>query len=136
MAEWIVLGIMMGFSLYDIKCKKVKTAAVVCFGMVVLVYRLCIGTGAAELLLGLFPGIILLGVSFVTRESIGEGDGLVLCALGLFCGAKQTLAVLGMAFFLCAVLAVLLLLCRRVNKKTELPFLPCLCSGYFLYLLW
>jgi len=72
MAEWIVLGIMMGFSLYDIKCKKVKTAAVVCFGMVVLVYRLCIGTGAAELLLGLFPGIILLGVSFVTRESIGK----------------------------------------------------------------
>ena len=136
MVKWLVFGALVGLSAYDMKEKKVKVAAVAFLGMAVVVYRLYIGAGAAELFSGLVPGILLLVVSFVTRGSIGEGDGLVLCVLGLFCGVKQTVAILGMAFFLCAALSVLLLLCRRVNKKTELPFLPCLCSGYVLYLLW
>lgn len=136
MAEWMVLGVLAGFSVFDLRWKRVSTIGVAVFGAVALVYRICVGTGVAELFCGFLPGLILLVVSFLTKESVGMGDGLVLCALGIFSGMKQTLAVLGMAFFLCAMLAVLLLVLRRANKKTELPFLPCLCAGYLLCLLW
>lgn len=136
MAEWIMCGVLAGFAVYDLKWKKVKMTAVALLGAGAVLYRIFTGTGASELVLGLLPGIVLLVVSFVTKESIGQGDGMVLCILGVFCGAKQAVAILGMAFTLCALLAVILLACKRVTKKTELPFLPCLCAGYCLCLLW
>ena len=136
MAEWMMFGILVGFSMYDLKWRKVNVAAVVLLGVAVFIYRICISTEAAELMLGMVPGLVVLLVSYVTGESIGFGDGMMLCVLGLFFGIKQTLAVFGMALVLCAVLAILLLVCKRANKKTELPFLPCLCAGYLLSLLW
>jgi len=136
MAEWIMLGVLAGFSVYDLRWKKVNVSAVALFGIAVIAYRIYGKTAIPELLAGLIPGIGLLLISFVTKESIGTGDGLVLCVIGMFCGMKQTAAVLGMALILSAVLAMVLLVCKRAGKKTELPFLPCLCAGYFLFLLW
>ena len=94
------------------------------------------GTGVMELAMGLVPGAFVLVLAFVTRESIGAGDGLVLCMLGLFCGWRQCLAVFGMALVLSAVLAMVLVVCRRAGRKTELPFLPSLFGGYLLFCLW
>ena len=136
MAEWMVLGVLAGFSAYDLRWKKVSTAAVALFGVAVLVYRIVSEASVTMFLPGLLPGMGLLLVAFVTKESVGTGDGLVLCVMGLFCGLKPVLAVFGMALLLCALLAMILLICRRVGKKTELPFLPCLCGAYLLYLLW
>lgn len=136
MAEWMVFGVLAGFSVYDLRWKKISITAVAIFAATVLIYRVYIETGMLELLCGLIPGSSLFLVAVVTKESIGKGDGLVLCALGLFCGIKPAMAVLGMAFLLCALLAMVLLACKKAGKKTELPFLPCLCAGYLLYLLW
>ena len=136
MAEWIVFSVMVMFSVYDLLWKKVNVAATVAFGAVALAYRICAGTGVTEVALGLLPGIGVLLLALVTKESIGIGDGMVVCVVGLFTGIKPVIAVFGMALLLCAVLAMVLLACRRAGKKTELPFLPCLCGGYLLYLLW
>ncbi|MBO5353313.1 MAG: hypothetical protein J6A77_08460 [Lachnospiraceae bacterium] len=136
MAEWIMFGVLAGFSVYDLKWKKVNVTAVVIVAATALMYRFFVGTGWVDLFFSLVPGIGLLLLALVTRESIGTGDGLVMCALGIFCGIKPALAILGMALVLCAMLAIILLACRRAGKKTELPFLPCLCAGYLLYLLW
>lgn len=135
-AEWLVLGTLVGFSLYDIREKKIPVMATVLFGVAVMIYRLCTGTAILDLLLGLLPGAGLLLAAFCTKESIGTGDGLVLCMLGLFCGMRETVAILGMALVLSALLAIVLLVFKRVGRKAELPFLPCLCSGYLLCFLW
>ena len=136
MAEWIMLGVLAGFAVYDLWWKKVNVAAVALFGIAVIVYRSCGNTAIREMISGFVPGLGLLLLSFITKESIGIGDGLVLCVMGAFCGIKQAIAILGMALLLSAVLAMVLLACKRAGKKTELPFLPCLCGGYFLFLLW
>lgn len=135
-AEGIALGCLAGLSIYDIKTKKVAVKAVVFFGIVVFIYQLCIGIGVLDLAAGLVPGAGLLLVAICTKESIGVGDGMVLCALGLFCGLRKTMAILGMALVFCAVLAMILLVLKRAGRKTELPFLPCLFAGYLLCLLW
>lgn len=135
-ADWAMLGILGGFAVYDIKTKTIPVAAVVVAVIAALIYRLCTGTGIMELAVGLVPGAFVLVLAFVTRESIGAGDGLVLCMLGLFCGWRQCLAVFGMALVLSAVLAMVLVVCRRAGRKTELPFLPSLFGGYLLFYLW
>lgn len=135
-AEWIALGVLAGLSVYDLKTKKVSVAAVLLFGIPVLIYRIFTGAEFVDLLLGMLPGLLLLVTAVCTGESIGIGDGLVLCVLGVFCGIQRAVAVLGMALVFAALLAVILLTLKRAGKKTALPFLPCLFAGYILCLLW
>ena len=135
-AEWVMLGVLAGFAVYDMKTKTIPVAAVAVAAMGVVLYRFFMGTGIGTLTAGLIPGVLLLILAFATKESIGMGDGLVLCMLGMFGGWRQCLAVLGTALMLSAGLAIVLLVCRRAGRKTELPFLPCLFGGYLLVCLW
>jgi len=135
-AEWIMLFVLAGFAVYDMKTKTVSLVAVVVFAVSVLLYRFCMGTGIAEIVAGVVPGTLLLLLAYATKESIGTGDGLMLCVLGIFCGWRRCLAVLGMALALSAVLAMVLLVCRRAGRKTEVPFLPSLFGGFLICYLW
>ena len=135
-AEWIMCGILAGLTAHDIKTKTVPVAAVVVVAVGALIYRLFEGVSLGTLMAGLVPGIVVLVLSYATEEDIGLGDGLVLCMLGVFCGWRRCLAVFGMALMLSGILAVILLVCRRVGRKTELPFLPGLVLGYLLVYLW
>ncbi len=47
-----------------------------------------------EILLGIALGVVLLGISFLTRESIGRGDGLAFVATGLFLGGAGNMELL------------------------------------------
>lgn len=133
-AEVCMLVVLAGFAGYDIKTKRVPAPAIGVFGVLVAIYRLCAGTELLMLAAGLVPGLVLLLLAYITKESIGTGDGLVLCIIGMFYGWKKTVVILGMALVLSAVLAMLLLVLRRAGRKTELPFLPCLFSGCLLCL--
>lgn len=135
-AEGIVIGLLLVLSIFDMRMKKVPVWLIGLAAGVALIFRLVESVPVLQLLAGLLPGIFVLLLAVCTKESIGTGDGLVLCALGLFCGLKETVAVLGMALFFAAVVAVVLLVLKRAGRKTELPFLPCLCTGYLLCVLW
>ena len=135
-AEGIVIGLLLVLSIFDVRMKKVPVWLIGLAAGVALIFRMVESVPVLQLLAGLLPGIFVLLLAVCTKESIGTGDGLVLCALGLFCGLKETVAVLGMALFFAAVVAVVLLVLKRAGRKTELPFLPCLCTGYLLCVLW
>jgi len=134
--EVIMLGSLAILSGVDLRVRKIPLIPVLVLGVGFFVYRLWNGVPLSEVAAGVIPGGILLLVSLVTEESIGYGDGLVLLVLGVLCGAMEAVAVLGMALLLAAVLSMVLLVLKRVGRKTKLPFLPCLCSGYLLFLLW
>ena len=134
-AEWVVLFFMVVLAGIDLKTKQVPVLMVILLGVGCAIYRLWVGTGFWEMAAGAIPGALLLAIAVCSGESIGIGDGLVLFVLGVFCGASQAVAMLGMALFLVAVLAGVLLIIRRAGRKTELPFLPCLAGGYLLCVL-
>ncbi|MBP3570123.1 MAG: prepilin peptidase [Lachnospiraceae bacterium] len=135
-AELVVLGSLFVLSVMDLRTRKISWIPVALLGGVALIYQWCAGELCIDVIVGIIPGLILIGLAFCTKESIGYGDGLVLGVLGLYCGIKKAVAVLGMALLLAAVLAMVLLVLKKAGRKTELPFLPCLCSGYLLCLLW
>lgn len=135
-AEWVVFTALGGLSVMDVRMKKIPMLPVIFLAVPALIYHVCCGKPLPELAFGIIPGMILLVLAWMTKESIGYGDGAVLVVLGMFCGIKRTVALLGMAFFLAALLATVLLVIKRAGRKTELPFLPCLCAGYLLCLLW
>ena len=135
-AEYIMLGCLLILSIMDLRTRKISLLPVLLLGLFAMGYRFWENESLWEVLTGMLPGGVLLLAAWVTKESIGYGDGIVLLVVGVFCGIKKTVAILGISLILAAVMAMLLLVLRRAGRKTELPFLPCLCSGYLLCLLW
>jgi len=86
-----------------------------------------------EVIKGFIPGAIMLLGGKVSRESIGYGDGVVLCFLGVIYGAKDTMEILMYGLLAAAAVSVVLLVVRKKNKKTTLPFVPFLSIGLFFY---
>ena len=86
-------------------------------------------TSPVYLAFALLPGILLLSLSFLSGEGIGYGDGLMGLCIGPVFGAEAMAAGICMAFFLSALLSVVLLVLRRADRKTRLPFIPFLAAA-------
>ena len=79
-------------------------------------------------------GALMLLIYYASRGGMGEGDVKLALVLGLWLGVEQGLLCLLLSFTSGALLGGLLLLLRRVQRRTELPFGPFLCgSGLFSY---
>lgn len=99
-------------------------------------------TGFWSSLLGVLVGggaLYLIGVVgelVLKKESMGGGDVKLAAALGAFMGWKMVLAALFLAFFLGAVVGVVVLARRAKNWDSSLPFGPFIALGAVLAVLW
>ncbi len=120
-------------SVQDLKNKKISLSLVVTVGMLSLFYGIfeSIWSSAdkAEMLYGILPGIVVIALSFITKNGIGLGDGLMILALGPMVGAKgMTIAVMT-ACLLSAACCMIMLVFKRITLKGSLAFLPFLTAG-------
>lgn len=100
------------------------------FGILSLIFSFaCRRSELHTLLYSLIPGIILLILGFLTRESIGYGDGLAVLVLGILLGIRRCVAAVFAGFILSAIVALILLTFRKVSGKSRLPFIPFLAAG-------
>lgn len=83
---------------------------------------------------GLFVGLCMLGISFISEEQIGKGDGMVIAALGILCGVKNTLGMVCFASLFMLIPAASVIIRKKGSKKARLPFLPALLLGYLMIL--
>lgn len=70
------------------------------------------------------PGIFLLLLSFITKENIGYGDGISVLILGGMIGFRNCIWVLCISMLLLSVVGAVLLIVRRANRKSRIPYLP------------
>ncbi len=77
-----------------------------------------------------FVGGGFLGISAVSGNQIGAGDGLLLIALGTVLETEEYLRTLCLSLIGCGLWAVILLGILRKKKTTELPFAPFVLLGY------
>lgn len=78
------------------------------------------------------PAVVLFIVSTITHMGIGAGDIKLICALGLIGGVNLLCGTIIFGTLLCAVTAVVLLIWKKKNLKSTLPFGPFLMAGYIL----
>ncbi len=78
---------------------------------------------------GLIPGALLIALAKVSGK-IGVADGLVVMALGAQCGLRGCLQLLFYSLFSLSVFSVFLLVLRKANCSTRIPYLPFLLLGY------
>lgn len=134
MAVNLILGTFLGICSYtDIKKKEVYTMLMAPFllaGIAVSISPL--GPGIKNALFGVAVGVFILILSFITRGSIGAGDGIALMITGFYLGFLDNIRLLCLALFLSAIISVAVLLIKRCGKDKELPFMPFLLIAFLI----
>lgn len=125
----LVLGIM------DFWKRKIPVLLLLAGGigcLVMAVYRCMRGEMLwQECIWGLVPGMVLLAVAGITQKA-GCGDGIVLMQVGMYLGCDRVLPLFGFSMLLLSGSCMVLLLLRKVNKNTGMPYLSFLAIAYLM----
>lgn len=87
-----------------------------------------------EILLGCLVGLALVGISILSHQDVGLGDGLMFIATGAFLGLTDNLFLLLISLGLSSLAAVALLIILKLKGKARVPFLPFVLCGYICLL--
>lgn len=75
------------------------------------------------------PGLFLLVLAWLTKESIGYGDGISVILLGGMVGLRNCIWVLCISLLFLSLAGLVLLVIKRVDRKTKIPYLPFLLAA-------
>lgn len=134
----IIIVILLGIaSFMDMKYRKVSTRLLMAFGILaipILAEKIYMNgmIEISKMFIDILPGLILLLLGKATGESIGYGDGYLFIIVGIYIGFIRTAGVLITALFLITIVSIFLLITRKANRGTELPFIPVVLISYFL----
>ncbi len=121
---------------FDIKSKKIPIVLFIIGGflsVIDIMMQSILGNISEVLpgkLIGLLPGVFLLLLSRLTNEKVGEGDGILLMILGVMLGFDSILIISCTALFLQSIVACFLLVVKKADKQTKIPYVPFLLAGF------
>lgn len=134
----VVIGIwMFVIATVDWRTKRIPVWMIGIFGGACLLCRiLWIPNSWHGTLGGVTVGFACLLLGRLTEESIGYGDGLVILFLGVVLGFGKVLIMVLSGAVTAWVFHFTLDLCRGRVKNRSIAFIPFLCFGYGVALLW
>lgn len=136
MRKFVTLSIWLGaLAVSDLRWKRVPVWLLAAGGIIVTVMsvnRFEQGIeGAAELVWGLMPGVLLLLMAVITNKA-GIADGIVLLLLSLSLGYRECIVSFVLSFLIMSIMSLLLLVLHKVKGNSKLPYLPFLLAGYMM----
>lgn len=137
MIRTLVLAVgLLGLGIEDLWKKQISSLPLLLLAVAGGGISLALGDWGDETALWrLLPGCVMLLLAWFTRESIGYGDGFVVLCLGCFLDVWEVLNICMAALTLSGLAALFLLLVKKKNRKTQMPFVPFLLVGYGMQLL-
>ena len=118
---------------YDVKTKRIPVSAITAAALLCVLTVVMSAAAGTESMLRLFlagmPGALLLIIAFLSRESVGYGDGILMLCLGPVFGLQRTLFGVAVAFFVTALTSTGLLAVKKAGRYTRIPFVPFLASA-------
>ena len=110
-------------ALRDLKSREIYVIpTVICMAAGIVYQVVYCGIQPPELIFMLSPGLMILGISFLTGGAIGRGDSILILAIGALTGGENTWLMLAIAMAMTAVCAAVLWIKKSGVK--ELPFAP------------
>jgi len=84
-------------------------------------------------------GVITFSILYITyilsKKQLGVGDIKILTVLSLFLGPEKILTLLFLSTLLAGIFSLIGLATKKINKKTELPFMPFIFISYYYVIL-
>ena len=127
---------LLGLSIFDIRYKKVPVWLVLLGGMIIA--GICVSECAQEknnfmsFCTGTIPGVVLLLLAIGTQKA-GWVDGIILMILGSVLGFRRCVLAATLSLILISIISAALLILKRVNKGTTIPYIPFLTMGLVLW---
>ena len=122
-------------SLEDLRTRRIRLSLLAAAALAGILSLLFLpGHSPSMLVTSLLPGVMLLGISYCSREGIGSGDALTVLVLGLFYRFEAVLMILLAGLFLAALYAGAVFL-KKGRGNDAFPFLPFLLASLVLFLI-
>ena len=130
----IVLGVCF---FQDLKYRKIHfVAPILCTAFFVTTDILFSDINYGNMLLHMIPGFIVLAIAIIKKEMIGAGDGVIIIMMGMAVGIEKVLYIVMIAFGSAIVYFTIYNIINRIrgmsDRKTEIPFVPCISVGYIV----
>jgi len=134
---WIAIGVYLAIgSIYDKKSLTLPGwfLRIGCLvGIVCGIYRVFCGEIIwQQWITACLPGILWIIITFVTKEQMGYGDGVILLIVGSLTDVEVTFQLLMLGLGVGCICGMCLLVSKRGNRHTALPFVPMLFLAYLL----
>lgn len=135
---WVILLMtvwLFAISIMDIRCRMVPVWLLLAGGALAGVFMAYQCSRGERILLdimkGVMPGLLLLGISFATKNA-GYGDGIVMLILGMVLNGRKSLMIFGISLFCIAICSLTLLVLRKAGRSTKIPYLPFLTVAWLI----
>lgn len=119
--DYIITIYLIILSISDIRKKKIPLVAVLLPALAVILYSIVTGK-FLNILLGIWPGLLLCGLALSLPGSLGIGDGLLGIVYGVLYGWKRTCLWILFGLILVAVYGVCM--CIHNKNQKEIPLIP------------
>ncbi len=117
-------------SIQDLKEKQLSVKVLAGFGIIFLISSLIWENITPEQRIwNMLPGAAALFLAFLTKEQIGYGDGICLLIAGNLISCNVLLGAVMSGLILICICSVVLLIEKKADRKTTLPFLPFFMAG-------
>jgi len=132
----IIATFLMCCTFFDIKTKQIPMKLIVVFTF--LIVGFCFINNFFyywDFLLRLMPGAFLILIAFITNQALGYGDGVVVILIGMMLDFQITITFILIAFLLSAITSIFILITKKGNRQTKLPFIPFLLVSWCILLI-
>lgn len=117
----------------DIRKKEISLWIVICMALLSLsdgAIALFNGKRTIEdLIVCIVPGVIMMLLALLSRQSIGYGDGLIILAIGMTFGISKLAAGIAIALFTSGIMSIFLIAIRKAKRNDTFPFVPFIFAG-------
>jgi len=129
----LVLGIL---SVNDIKTKQLKLPIIIIVCIYGVINQVLCSSSIKSIIIEIFITVsitlVLLFVSFITKEQLGMGDGFVFLMLGLVNHWQMAITTYIIAFILAGIVGLFIIAIKRHSRKIALPFVPFVTVTYLV----
>lgn len=132
MIQKICLCLFLGYFTYeDIQKMQLSKRGILFFGILGIAVSIIFPVHKIyQILLGMGIGGFLLLASWISRQGIGAGDGIVVLICGIYLGFQKNCLLLICALLLSSLFSIILWIGKKVNRKQKIPFIPFLLLSY------
>ena len=132
----VVLVFLVLCTYFDLRSKQIPVRLVTVFaflvGLICFMERDFISW---DYLIRILPGLFFLIISFITKQALGYGDGVIIVLIGLLADVQIMITFVLIALLISAVTSIFILLFKKGNRETKLPFMPFLLVAWCICLL-
>lgn len=132
----ILLGALFGFAWQDFQKKRIAVIPIWFLGVWGILLQLVLEKNSVwNMAASMSLGIFLLAISFLTRESIGMGDGFLFLVSGIYLEFTKNMALFYGTIFLLGGFALICSALKKIRKQERIPMAPFMLTAYVLFIL-